>query len=88
MEPRKIAVCQLDQPASYWQLRPWLYETDHLVCQVCSSLPRPRRGVLPPVILREVEEDVHLVVLLQQAVGSADVVVLQHSAVIVQDGRV
>lgn len=42
----------------------------------------------PPVILGEVVEDVHLVVILQKAVGRADMVTLQHWAVIVQDSCV
>lgn len=43
---------------------------------------------LPPVVLGEVVENVHLVIVLQQAVGGADVVVLQDGTVVVQDGRV
>ena len=43
---------------------------------------------VPPVVLGQVGQDVHLLVLLQQAVRRADVVVLQHRPVVVQDGRV
>ena len=50
-----------------------------VVCGGCS---------VPPVVLGEVGQDVHLLVLLQQAVRRADVVVLQHRPVVVQDGRV
>lgn len=42
----------------------------------------------PPVVLGEVVEDVHFVVVLQQAVRCTDVVTLQHWAVIVQDSCV
>lgn len=51
-----------------------------IVCQGLSHWP--------PVIFGEVVEDVHFVVVLQQAVGCADVVTLQHRAVIVQDSCV
>lgn len=50
-----------------------------------SFIVCPCRSHWPPVIFREVVEDVHLVVVLQQAVGCADVVTLQHWAVIIQD---
>lgn len=42
----------------------------------------------PPVVFGEVVEDVHFIVVLQEAVRSADVVAFQHCTVVVQDGRV
>lgn len=42
----------------------------------------------PPVVFGEVVEDVHFIVVLQEAVRGADVVAFQHRAVVVQDGRV
>lgn len=60
----------------------------HLLSPHFLSLSAKGPAHWPPVVLGEVVEDVHFVVVLQQAVGCTDVVTLQHRAVIVQDSCV
>jgi len=52
-----------------------------------GTAPGTGTGTLHELVLGEVDEDVHLVVL-HHAEDGADVVVLQHRAVVVEDGAV
>ncbi len=58
------------------------------VRQRCKWLDDDVKSAVPPVIFGEIEQDVHLVVVLQQSIRRADVMTLQHRAVVVQDSRV
>lgn len=61
-----------------------------LISSLClfSLIVNKCQAYWPPVIFGEVVEDVHFIIVLQQAVGCTDMMALQHWAVIVQDSCV